>query len=61
MTLEAPLLEVVGDVLNETAPERHPQWMPFGQLGKDPEGCVIETAPVDVVWLTGRWVLENSV
>ncbi|KAI5127989.1 Lysine-Specific Demethylase 5B [Manis pentadactyla] len=52
-TLEAPLLKVVGDVPDERVPGQHPQWMPFGRLGKDPEHCVIETAPVDVVWLTG--------
>lgn len=64
-TLEASLLEVVGDVPDEKVAQRRPQWTPFGRaLGKDlerGETGVIETAPVDVVWLTGRWVLKSPV
>ncbi|KAF6384981.1 hypothetical protein mRhiFer1_008834 [Rhinolophus ferrumequinum] len=64
-TLEAPLLEVVGDVPDEKVAQQRPQWTPFGgALGKDPERGVtgvIETAPVDVVWLTGWWVLKSPV
>jgi hypothetical protein len=62
--LEAPLLEVVGDVPDSQELRQHPQWVPFGRsLGKNPESGVNGSVPVRVVWLTGRYLcmLESPV
>jgi hypothetical protein len=57
--LEAPLLEVMGDIPDSQEPRQHPQWTPFGRsLGKDPESGVNGIMPVRVVWLC---MLESPV
>jgi hypothetical protein len=57
-------LEVMGNVSDSQEPHRRPQWTLFGRsLGKDPESGVNGSAPVRVVWLTGRYLcmLESPV
>jgi hypothetical protein len=61
--LEAPLLEVMGDIPDGQEPRWHPQWMPFGRtLGKDPETGVNGITPVSpfCILTVPHWMTVSS-